>query len=136
MIYVDASAIVALALNEPEAKRLGRVFDAGDQMCTQAIAIYEAAMAIGRELELPFDESHAEVMAIISRGCIGLIDVTDITAFNVLRAQSQFGKGRHPAKLNTGGCFGYAIAKSHDARILFVGDDFTQTDLVSALPVS
>jgi ribonuclease VapC len=134
MIYVDASAIVALALNEPEAKQLGQVFDAGGRMCTQAIAIYEAAMAISRELDLTFDDSHAEVMAIVSRGFIEMVDLTDITAFNALRAHSQFGKGRHPAKLNMGDCFAYAVARSRDARILFVGNDFTHTDLVSAMP--
>lgn len=47
-------------------------------------------------------------------------------------APVQFGKGRHPAALNLGGCAAYALAKSRNLPLLFRGDDFSRTDLISA----
>lgn len=44
----------------------------------------------------------------------------------------RFGKGRHPARLNLGDCFSYALAKSLNAPLLYKGDDFAKTDIVSA----
>lgn len=44
-------------------------------------------------------------------------------------AYDRYGKGRHPARLNMGDCFAYACAKTHDARLLYKGDDFSKTDL-------
>jgi ribonuclease VapC len=133
MIFVDASAMVALALNEPEAARIAAVIDCGAPMCTSAIAIYEAAMAITRVLGVPFTTSHNEVMLMIRRGEMEIVMLSDVTAYNALVAHQRFGKGRHSAKLNMGDCFAYAVAKSQDEKILFVGDDFIHTDLESAL---
>ncbi len=48
-------------------------------------------------------------------------------------AHAHYGKGRHPAALNMGDCFAYACAKSHNAKLLFKGDDFTKTDILAAL---
>ena len=45
----------------------------------------------------------------------------------------RFGKGRHPAGLNFGDCFGYALARTLDAPLLFVGDDFARTDVRAAM---
>ena len=59
------------------------------------------------------------------------ISATECTA--ALAAHARFGKGRHPARLNLGDCFAYACAKVHGVPLLFVGDDFPQTDIRSAL---
>jgi ribonuclease VapC len=136
MIFVDASAMVALALNEPEAVNIAAVIDGGNDLCTSAIAIYEAAMAISRATEVPFKISYNAVMMIIERGRMELVMLTDLTAYNALSAHTRFGKGRHPAKLNMGDCFAYAVSHARNAKILFVGNDFTQTDLQSAVPAS
>jgi ribonuclease VapC len=48
-------------------------------------------------------------------------------------AYAQFGKGRHPAALNMGDCYAYACAKANRAKLLFKGDDFTKTDIETAL---
>ena len=47
-------------------------------------------------------------------------------------AYEKFGKGRHPAALNMGDCFAYACAKANNAKLLFKGDDFSQTDIAAA----
>jgi ribonuclease VapC len=134
MIFVDASAMVALALKEPEAFKIAALIDMGENLCTSPIAIYEAALAISRALEIPVKESYNEILLLIQRGEMEIVLVSDITAYNALVAHHRFGKGRHPAKLNMGDCFAYAVTKARNAKILFVGNDFTQTDLESAIP--
>lgn len=56
----------------------------------------------------------------------------DIAAI-ALEAHARFGKGRHPAALNMGDCFAYALAKAHGAALLFKGDDFVKTDIALAV---
>jgi ribonuclease VapC len=55
-------------------------------------------------------------------------------AFLARQAFSEFGKGRHPAGLNFGDCFSYALAKATGEPLLFKGDDFRKTDVIPALP--
>ena len=62
--------------------------------------------------------------------------VVDVTAETVRLAQEgflQWGKGRHPARLNFGDCFSYALAKELNCPLLFIGNDFSQTDIASVL---
>lgn len=59
--------------------------------------------------------------------------VTATQAAFARRAYRNFGKGRHPAQLNYGDCFSYALAKDRRESLLFVGSDFSQTDIESAL---
>jgi ribonuclease VapC len=133
MIFVDASAMVALALNEPEARAIAALVDSGEPLSTSAIAIYEAAMAISRTQSISATMSHREVLLMVKRGGIRIVTLTEVTAYQALRAHEKYGKGNHPARLNMGDCFAYAAALAENASILFVGDDFTQTDLSNAL---
>ena len=55
--------------------------------------------------------------------------VTEYDAFQVAEAYSQWGKGVHPAGLNYGDCFAYALARQRACPLLFVGEDFTKTDI-------
>jgi ribonuclease VapC len=133
MIFVDASALAALILCEPRALQIAEVIDSDEPLFTSAIAIYEAAMAIARVQELNYRASHNAVMMVVERGGIEIAHLTEITAVNAMLAFERFGKGRHKAKLNMGDCFAYAVAKAHGGAILFVGNDFTHTDLPDAL---
>lgn len=133
MIYVDASAIVALILDEAEADQIAAVFDTGTPAFTSPIAIYEAVLAISRVRAAPVAVSKIEVRFLLDRLSIGIEPIEETHGDMALMAFDRFGKGRHPASLNMGDCFGYAVATSRNARILFKGDDFKQTDLPSAL---
>ncbi len=68
----------------------------------------------------------------LSRVAIVLIPVDSDQAYIARQAFRRFGKGRHPAGLNYGDCFSYALAKSLGEPLLFKGRDFSQTDLVIA----
>jgi len=64
---------------------------------------------------------------------VGVVPVTAASTQRVAQAYRQWGKGVHPAKLNYGDCFAYALARKHNLALLYVGQNFTQTDVLSAL---
>lgn len=129
MIVVDSSALIAIAMEEPEAA-----------ICFDAIARAQGAALA------PINYVETGVM-LVRRGFVptrahfdewldGLTIVIDDGAnlsSTALVAYLQFGKGLHPARLNLADCFAYALAKALDAPLLYKGDDFAQTDIRSAL---
>jgi ribonuclease VapC len=136
MIYVDASAIVAMILGEPDAADLASALDAGDPAITSPLAIYEASLAIARVNAIPAAVAKDAIHLTLSRMSIAVAPLDVSQGDLAVSAFDRFGKGRHPAALNMGDCFAYACAVAHNARILFKGQDFSQTDLRSALAAS
>jgi ribonuclease VapC len=61
------------------------------------------------------------------------LDATASVASRVVQVYGQLGKGQHPASLNFCDCFAYEAAKTNTCPLLYVGRDFSQTDIVSAL---
>lgn len=130
MIFVDASALVAIVCAEAEAPALVAKLEAAAQAITSPIAIYEAVLAIRRVLRGSHEDSRQDVMDLISRAGIGVVSTTSADAELALSAFARFGKGQgHPAQLNMGDCFAYAAARHHGAVLLCKGDDFPQTDI-------
>jgi ribonuclease VapC len=132
LIYVDASAIVAAILNETPAQMIMSVVERRPPMVTCALAIYEASMAIARVLEVSRLRAASIVKRYLDRFGVVVEAIEESHGLAALEAFASFGMGRHKAKLNMGDCFAYAVAKSHNASILFVGDDFVHTDLPNA----
>jgi ribonuclease VapC len=62
-----------------------------------------------------------------------IVTVTAASARRIAQAYKRWGKGAHPAALNFGDCFAYAVAKEHRCRLLYVGEDFARTDVEGAL---
>ncbi|MBA4223229.1 MAG: type II toxin-antitoxin system VapC family toxin [Bosea sp.] len=131
-MYVDASAIVAMILSEPDAADLASALDGGDAAITSPLAIYEASLAIARVNAIPAAIARDEIHLTLTRMSIAIAPIDASQGDIAVSAFDRFGKGRHPAALNMGDCFAYACAAVHDARILFKGQDFSQTDLPSA----
>lgn len=127
MIVVDASAAVALVLGEPTQNVLAaKLSEVSDLERVMSPASYcEFVMALARTY--PDPKLVADTF----------LRDTRVTIFPIDQQQSQlsvhaflfFGKGRHPARLNLGDCFSYAAAKALNAPLLFVGNDFGQTDV-------
>jgi ribonuclease VapC len=125
-MVIDTSAIIALLLNDADAERIARAVEAGAQRLLSAANLLEASMVIetrkgeagGRELDL-----------LLYRAAIEVVPVDQDQAEIARLAWRQFGKGRHPAGLNFGDCFAYALARSRRLPLLFCGDDFSQTDI-------
>ena len=125
-MVIDTSAIIAIALNEPDAPTLEHHIAEDPVRLISAATVLEAAMVIetrlgetgGSELDLWLHKSGVEIIA-----------VSAAQADQARRAWRRYGKGHHPAGLNFGDCFSYALAALTGEPLLFKGEDFSKTDL-------
>ena len=128
MIVVDTSVFVAIKGGEPEAVVFGEALSRADELTMSAGNYLEAAMIA----ESRFG-GRAALDTWLRERRIQVHPVDLSTAQLAADAFARFGKGRHPAGLNYGDCFAYALAKSLDAPLLHKGKDFSQTDILVAL---
>lgn len=133
MIFVDASAIVAVICKEPRAGQIVAALVGGGTFVTSPIAVYEAVLAVSRVTRSTLAQASEDVQSLLEASRIEIDVVTAQHAEGAINAHKRFGKGRHRAQLNMGDCFAYAMARAQNAAILFVGDDFVHTDLKNAL---
>jgi ribonuclease VapC len=125
-MVIDTSALVTIALNEPKAELFEQCIVADSMRLISAATLLEVAMvletrlgeAAGRELDLWLLKAGIDIVA---------VDADQIEVAR--RAWRRFGKGRHPAGLNYGDCFSYALAFTRQEPLLFKGDDFSKTDI-------
>jgi ribonuclease VapC len=134
MIVVDTSAIVAMAFGEPEREGFIRVIQQSDKALISTVSVLEARMVVHgrrgqRAVVLVDDLLRLPVFELVSPG------VAEMDA--AYGAFVAFGKGSgHPAGLNFGDLFGYALAKVRGLPLLYKGNDFAQTDVVSAVAMA
>jgi ribonuclease VapC len=128
-MLVEASALVAILLREPEADGLVERLDRSERRASHPISLYEAASAVARRKDCTVAEAYTEVSSFVAGAGLSIIAIRTPEAIAALEAFARYGKGRHPAKLNMGDCFSYAVAKLHGMPLLYKGDDFSQTDL-------
>lgn len=131
-MFVDASALCAILLDEPDADRLVSVLDQASVRLTSAIAVFETVRAIMRETGRDPTSVRRIVGRLLDAAEVTFVDIGQAEREAALDAMDRFGKGRHPAALNMGDCFAYACAKTHGASLLFKGADFTKTDIDQA----
>ena len=133
MMFIDASAIVAILTREPGADALVDVLDSAREPLTSPIALFEAALGLSRKRRASIEDAQNDVREFLQMTATRTIPITAKEAETALAAFARYGKGRgHPAKLNLGDCFAYAMAKSHGITLLVKGDDFGRTDIRSA----
>ena len=131
-MFVDASAIAAILLDEEDGPSLSaRIERAGPGACiTSPLAVLEATIAVARNHKRDVLRARAAVMRFLRAALIEVAVIDQGTSTLSLDAHAQYGKGSgHPARLNFGDCFAYAMAKQHGMPLLYKGDDFSQTDL-------
>jgi ribonuclease VapC len=128
-MFVDASAIVAVIVSEPDATHLETRLATAERSYTSAVATYEATLGIARVLNISIGNAGSLVDDLLSQIHAEIIPITAEIGRGAIRAFERFGRGRHPARLNMGNCFSYACARSLDVPLLFKGDDFAQTDV-------
>lgn len=129
-MIVDTSALAAVLFGEPEAAFYTRLIHDADRCLISAGNFLELAMVI--ESQIGPDASR-QCDAFI-RGAAIIIEPFTVEQAHVARkAFIAYGKGRHPAALNFGDCFAYALAKTTGEPLLFKGEDFKKTDITSAL---
>jgi ribonuclease VapC len=129
-IVLDTSAIIALLFREPAADLLAEAVGAAASRAISAASVVEAGMVAQGRVG---DSGERELDLLLHELAIEVVPFTAAHAEIARSAFRRYGKGRHPAKLNLGDCFAYALASALGRPLLFVGDDFTKTDIPAAV---
>lgn len=130
-MIVETSAAIAILRAEPEAKEFAQAIQAADVRRISAVSFTEAAIVIDGSRDpvasRRFDDFVREAKLIVE-------PVTETQARIAREAYRDFGRGSgHPARLNFGDCFSYALAKEKGESLLFKGEDFCRTDVTAAI---
>ncbi|MPT24699.1 type II toxin-antitoxin system VapC family toxin [Ancylobacter polymorphus] len=125
-MVIDTSAIIAIFFNEPDAALYRERIAEDSVRLMSAATLVEAAMVIEARYG---DTGGAELDLWLHKAEVEIVSVTDDHADQARRAWRRYGKGRHPAGLNYGDCFSYALAVLSGEPLLFKGADFAQTDI-------
>ncbi|MCR9122060.1 MAG: type II toxin-antitoxin system VapC family toxin [Phyllobacteriaceae bacterium] len=132
-MVVDSSVIVAIVQREDGRERLAAMLEeAVDKIMSRASYLEYACVLYGRggTIGLEFLES------LVADAKIELVDFDHVQLAAAIEARTRFGRSTdHPARLNFGDCFSYALAKTRDLPLLFKGEDFVHTDIVPALEI-
>jgi ribonuclease VapC len=128
-MVVDSSALVAILRKEPEAARFTRAILRDSVRLISAANLLEAGIVIDNQAGL---SAGRRLDAFVERAGIDIEPVTEAQVRIARQAYVDFGHGNHPAGLNFGDCFAYALAKATGEPLLFKGDDFERTDVQQA----
>lgn len=125
-MIIDTSAIIAILFDESDAETYAKAIVRSDSCRISAATYVEAAIVVEAHTK---KNGGSQFDAFIRRAGITIEPVTVQHAQIARQAFIDFGKGRHPAGLNYGDCFSYALAKAAREPLLFKGKDFAKTDL-------
>ncbi|HXM30333.1 MAG TPA: type II toxin-antitoxin system VapC family toxin [Chthoniobacterales bacterium] len=129
-MIIDPSAIIAILNDEPERRAFTEAIEQSGTCLLSVAGFVEASMVIdnyhGYDGLRDFD-------LLLADAGIELAPVDAEQAHMARQAFRQYGKGRHPAALNFGDCFSYALAQATGFPLLFKGNDFTKTDIQAAI---
>jgi len=130
-VIVDSSAIVSILRRQVNGEECLKIIEQASRVVFSAASLLESSIVLdnGEDSVSSQDLDH-----FLSEYRITIEPVTEAQAKIARIAHSRFGRGRgHPARLNFGDCFSYALARDKNEPLLFVGDDFSHTDIRSAL---
>jgi len=125
-MVIDTSALVAILLDEPERQAFNQ------QIAADAVRLLSAATLVETTIVLTSRKglrAQAELELYLAKAGVEIVPVRAEHAAIACDAYHLYGKGRHPAGLNFGDVFAYALAKATGEPLLFKGQDFAQTDL-------
>jgi ribonuclease VapC len=129
-MVLDTSALIALLNIEPESARIALAIESDPTRLISAATVVETGLVIEARYGLA---GGRELDALMLKAGLSIEAVTADQAEIARGAWRRFGNGRHPAGLNFGDCFSYALAKVTGEALLFTGDDFNQTDITAAV---
>ncbi len=129
-MFIDASAAVAIILDEPERELLRGKLKSTRHRYMSSIADYETVMAVRRGKQINTPDSYAILRQFQHIFAIKHLGIEERHTAIALEAFEQFGKGQsRKVGLNMGDCFSYACAKAQKVPLLFKGEDFVHTDI-------
>jgi len=132
-MVLDTSALLAILQDEPERRSFNEAIEAAAGRVMSAATFVELSIVI--ESRYGAEGLH-DLDLFLARAGIELVAVDLDQAREARLAFSRYGKGRHPAGLNFGDCFAYALARQLGEPLLYKGDDFSRTDVVPAVPAA
>ena len=125
-LVVDSSAVLALLVGEPTAADIAAELEASDRNVMSAASLVETTIVA----EARFGPAGGSmVQRVLREARVDVIEVTSQTALDAIDGWRTYGKGNHPAALNFGDCFTYALALRSGRRVVCTGADFARTDL-------
>jgi ribonuclease VapC len=127
MIVVDTSALLAIVLGEAKSDDCIEALQSNAEVLISAGTVAEALIVAARR------RVSGPMASLFERFDFEIVPVTPASALRIGKAYEQWGKGIHPAGLNFGDCFAYMLAKENFCPLLFVGDDFSKTDIKGVL---
>ena len=128
-MVLDSSAILAILADEPERAAFVDAIEADEMRLISAATFVEVSIVI----EARYGTAGSRLLdQFFERAAVEIVPVDEEQAREARRAFSTFGKGRHPAGLNFGDCFSYALAAAIAEPLLFKGEDFARTDVTRA----
>lgn len=132
MMFVDASAIVAVIAREDGWMSLSEKIDGSADPIVSPLVLWEAVTALSREAAVSVEAAEAMVAGFVAQSGARIVEIDEVIGKLAIAAFRRFGKGRHPARLNFGDCFAYACARHLGVPLLFNGNDFRLTDIEMA----
>jgi ribonuclease VapC len=133
-MFLDASAIIAMLADEEEGDAFADTLAAAPIRLTSPIAVWETVAGLAREYALSIPEARRKLAEFLAAAEVAVVPLGETELALALDAYDQFGKGRHPARLNLGDCFAYAAAKARGAPLLRKDEGFWLTDIEQARP--
>lgn len=125
-MVLDTSAVLAILQDEPERRKFNEAIDAAETRSLSTASFVECSMIVESRYGA---DGVRDLDLFIAKAQISLVSVDEEQANLARRAFQKYGKGRHPAGLNFGDCFSYALSKALQEPLLFKGNDFSQTDV-------
>jgi ribonuclease VapC len=132
MVFVDASALIAIIVGEPEGAELADRLEAERLRLCSALSVWETVAGLCRSHTFSVPAARTHVRRFLDAANMQFVSIGEREFELAADAYAEYGKGRHPAALNMGDCFAYACARMNRAKLLFKGEDFAKTDIVSA----
>jgi ribonuclease VapC len=129
-MVIDSSALIAIISKEPERRHFEESIRLAPNRLLGAATLVETSIVV-------LSRRHEEGLAVLTELLVDMrvqtVPVSNDHARLAIEAFRRFGKGRHPAGLNFGDCFSYALARATGEPLLFKGEDFAQTDIQRAV---
>jgi ribonuclease VapC len=128
-MIIDTSAIIAILFDEEDARIYAEAITSAESCRISAATFVEIAIVVEAQTK---NSGSRQLDAFLNRAGIAIEPLTEEQAHIARQAFIDFGKGRHPASLNYGDCFSYALSRATREPLLFKGKDFAKTDLIAA----
>ncbi len=126
-MVIDTSVIAAILFGEPEAVEFAAAIERDRTRLMSAASVLEASLVVESELG---EEGGRELDLLLLKAGVEVVPFTADQLAVARHAYRTFGKGQHPAGLNYGDCFSYALSRTSGEPLLFKGGDFSRTDVV------